>query len=61
VQLSDGDQPGVSGVKFNHLNEGSPSLGPAMQQVVAAALGAPTAAAQPEKPNGIGNGWTRNG
>ena len=61
MQLSDGDQPGVSGVKFDHLNEGSARFGPAVQQVVAAALGAPTAAAQPEKTDGIGDGWTRNG
>ena len=61
VQLGDGDQPGVRGVKFDHLNEGSARLGPAVQQVVAAALGAPTAAAQPEKPDGIGDGWTRSG
>jgi hypothetical protein len=61
MQLSDSDEPGVRGVKFDNLNEGTARFCSAVKQVVAAALGAPAAAAQSEKTDGIGDVWTARG
>ena len=49
MQLGNGDQPWIAGGQFHHLDPGAAGFGAAMQEVVAAALGAPAAAAQPEK------------
>lgn len=42
-------QTGVSGGELHHLNEGATGFSPAMQEMVAAAAGAPAATAQLEK------------
>ena len=55
MQLGDRLQPRIGQIQLHHLDEGTARLGAAVQQVVAAALGAPAPAAEPEEAQGILN------
>ncbi len=52
VERGDRQQAGPGG-QLHHLDEGATGFGPAVKQVMAAAPRAPTAAAEPEKAQGI--------
>ena len=55
MELGDGDQAGVVCGDLHHLNEGASRLSSPVQQVMAAALGAPATAAKAEKAEGVGD------
>jgi DME family drug/metabolite transporter len=61
VQSGDSPQEGILGEQLHDLDERAAGLGTAVQQVVAAALGAPAPAAEPEETDGVGKGKAHGG